>query len=149
MVGHRYYNPEWGRWIQPDDIEYLDPTNINGLNLYAYCNNDPINYFDPDGNHPKWLKLLLTITASISKTLAYNLLNVPTVKELALFLKIRTSIINKGVSLLIENKDIIVEGMNKTLNSLVKNVNILKDKFKKNLKSFGFQQLKFFMSLYL
>ena len=44
MVGHRYYNPEWGRWIQPDDIEYLDPTNINGLNLYAYCNNDPVNY---------------------------------------------------------------------------------------------------------
>ena len=50
MVGHRYYNPEWGRWIQPDDIEYLDPTNINGLNLYAYCNNDPVNMYDPDGH---------------------------------------------------------------------------------------------------
>ena len=50
MVGHRYYNPEWGRWIQPDDIEYLDPTNINGLNLYAYCNNDPVNMIDPDGH---------------------------------------------------------------------------------------------------
>ena len=52
MVGHRYYNPEWGRWIQPDDIEYLDPTNINGLNLYAYCNNDPVNMCDPDGRFP-------------------------------------------------------------------------------------------------
>ena len=50
MVGHRYYNPEWGRWIQPDDIEYLDPTNINGLNLYAYCGNDPVNMYDPDGH---------------------------------------------------------------------------------------------------
>ena len=50
MVGHRYYNPEWGRWIQPDDIEYLDPTNINGLNLYAYCNNEPVNMYDPDGH---------------------------------------------------------------------------------------------------
>ena len=50
MVGHRYYNPEWGRWIQPDDIEYLDPSSINGLNLYAYCNNDPINYSDPSGH---------------------------------------------------------------------------------------------------
>ena len=50
MVGHRYYNPEWGRWIQPDDIEYLDPTNINGLNLYAYCMNDPVNMYDPDGH---------------------------------------------------------------------------------------------------
>ena len=52
MVGHRYYNPEWGRWIQPDDIEYLDPTNINGLNLYAYCNNDPVNYTDRSGHSP-------------------------------------------------------------------------------------------------
>ena len=50
MVGHRNYNPEWGRWIQPDDIEYLDPTNINGLNLYAYCMNDPVNMYDPTGH---------------------------------------------------------------------------------------------------
>lgn len=59
MVGHRYYNPEWGRWIQPDDIEYLDPTNINGLNLYAYCNNDPVNMIDPDGHAPKWWQSIL------------------------------------------------------------------------------------------
>ena len=46
----RYYNPEWCRWISPDSIEYLDPSSINGLNLYAYCNNDPVNYFDPTGH---------------------------------------------------------------------------------------------------
>ena len=45
----RYYNPEWGRWISPDSIEYLDPQSINGLNLYCYCFNDPINYADPSG----------------------------------------------------------------------------------------------------
>ena len=45
----RYYNPEWGRWISPDSIEYLDPSSINGLNLYAYCGNDPVNYYDPSG----------------------------------------------------------------------------------------------------
>ena len=61
MVGHRYYNPEWGRWIQPDDIEYLDPTNINGLNLYAYCNNDPVNYFDPDGHSAVLLLSLIAV----------------------------------------------------------------------------------------
>ena len=54
MVGHRYYNPEWGRWIQPDDIEYLEPTNINGLNLFAYCNNDPVNRYDPSGHAWDW-----------------------------------------------------------------------------------------------
>ena len=61
MVGHRYYNPEWGRWIQPDDIEYLDPTSINGLNLYAYCNNDPVNMYDPDGHMPQWAQWVLGI----------------------------------------------------------------------------------------
>ena len=50
MVGHRYYNPEWGRWLSPDDIEYLDPESINGLNLYAYCGNDPVNKYDPTGH---------------------------------------------------------------------------------------------------
>ena len=51
----RYYNPEWGRWISPDDIEYLDPESVNGLNLYCYCYNNPIMYSDPSGNSPtKW-----------------------------------------------------------------------------------------------
>ena len=50
----RYYNPEWGRWISPDSIEYLDPSSINGLNLYCYCFNNPIVYVDPDGYEPKW-----------------------------------------------------------------------------------------------
>ena len=55
----RYYNPEWGRWISPDSIEYLDPQSINGLNLYAYCNNNPVMYSDPDGHLPKWAQWVL------------------------------------------------------------------------------------------
>ena len=45
----RYYNPQWRRFISPDDTAYLDPESVNGLNLYAYCGNDPINYADPSG----------------------------------------------------------------------------------------------------
>ena len=48
----RYYDPEVGRFISPDSIEYLDPETINGLNLYAYCNNNPVSNVDPNGN--KW-----------------------------------------------------------------------------------------------
>ena len=48
-VSSRYYSPELCRWISPDSIEYLDFESINGLNLYAYCGNDPINRFDPTG----------------------------------------------------------------------------------------------------
>jgi RHS repeat-associated protein len=45
----RYYNPEWRRFISPDSTAYIDPDVPNGLNLYAYCGNDPVNYADPSG----------------------------------------------------------------------------------------------------
>ena len=45
----RYYSPEFRRFISPDDTAYLDPSNVNGLNLYCYCYNDPVNYCDPSG----------------------------------------------------------------------------------------------------
>ena len=45
----RYYSPKWRRFISPDDTTYLDPENVNGLNLYCYCNNDPVNFVDPSG----------------------------------------------------------------------------------------------------
>ncbi len=47
---NRYYNPVLRRFISPDSIEYLDPSNINGMNLYAYCGNDPVNRYDPTGH---------------------------------------------------------------------------------------------------
>ena len=46
----RYYNPEWRRFISPDAAEYIDPETPNGLNLYVYCYNDPVNYADPSGH---------------------------------------------------------------------------------------------------
>ena len=45
----RYYDPEIGRFTTIDDISYLDPESVNGLNLYAYCGNNPINRVDPMG----------------------------------------------------------------------------------------------------
>ena len=46
----RYYDPAIGRFMTIDDIRYLDPESINGLNLYAYCGNNPVNRVDCEGN---------------------------------------------------------------------------------------------------
>ena len=57
----RYYNPQWRRFISPDSPDYLDPETPNGLNLYAYCYNDPVNYADPSGQKAEWYDVLACI----------------------------------------------------------------------------------------
>lgn len=43
--GARDYDPETGRWTAKDQVR----SNERDLNLYVYVQNDPINYFDPNG----------------------------------------------------------------------------------------------------
>ena len=63
----RYYSPKLGRFISPDSIEYLDYEIINGLNLYCYCMNNPVMYFDPTGHFTITTFLIsLAIGTSIS-----------------------------------------------------------------------------------
>ncbi|KPU42117.1 tRNA(Glu)-specific nuclease WapA precursor [Oxobacter pfennigii] len=47
----RYYDPNIGRFISEDSYpgEAKDPLS---LNLYVYCYNNPINFFDPSGHIP-------------------------------------------------------------------------------------------------
>ena len=61
----RYYSPEWRRFISPDDTAYLDPKSVNGLNLYCYCGNDPINFVDPSGHELEWWGKILIGAAFI------------------------------------------------------------------------------------
>ncbi len=55
----RYYDPETGRFINADKIEAIvwDYTN---LNMYVYCGNDPVNYYDPSGEAAIWLKTFIS-----------------------------------------------------------------------------------------
>ena len=45
----RYYDPSIGRFINADDVHYTDVNSVCGLNIFAYCGNDPINNDDPEG----------------------------------------------------------------------------------------------------
>lgn len=62
-VGLRYYDPEVGRWINADSIDnaMLQIDQINGLNLYAFCLNNPVNYSDPTGGFVLSLTALILI----------------------------------------------------------------------------------------
>ena len=51
-VGSRYYDPAVGRFINADSaIGQIG--NVQGINMFAYCFNNPVNMSDPTGNWPK------------------------------------------------------------------------------------------------
>ena len=47
----RYYNPEWGRFINADAYASTGQGLLGG-NMFAYCNNNPVNNIDCAGNAP-------------------------------------------------------------------------------------------------
>jgi hypothetical protein len=61
----RYYDPETGRFLNADSFKYLGADGpIHGMNLYAYCGNNPINGYDPTG-HFNWGGFLLGVVSVI------------------------------------------------------------------------------------
>jgi RHS repeat-associated protein len=45
----RYYDPEYGRFISEDDPSYHDGETGAAANLYTYCDNNPANQIDIEG----------------------------------------------------------------------------------------------------
>jgi RHS repeat-associated protein len=52
--GARWYDPRIGRFLAIDSAGF-DPQNPQSFNRYAYANNNPYGFVDPDGRAPKLL----------------------------------------------------------------------------------------------
>lgn len=63
-LNSRYYDPEICRFVNVDDINTIEISNISnsGLNLYLYCNNNPVKYTDESGYIVSWLIGLLIVS---------------------------------------------------------------------------------------
>ena len=48
-LNSRYYSPEFGRFISADSFVSTGQGTTGG-NMFAYCGNNPVNRFDPDGD---------------------------------------------------------------------------------------------------
>ncbi len=60
----RYYNPEMGRFINADSYASTGQ-GILSNNMFAYCNNNPVNMTDTTGNYPWWAILGIAIVSVI------------------------------------------------------------------------------------
>ena len=52
-LNSRYYMADWGRFISADGI-YDTNTGVLSHNMFAYCNNNPVNMIDSEGTGPLW-----------------------------------------------------------------------------------------------
>ncbi|MBQ8029417.1 MAG: RHS repeat-associated core domain-containing protein, partial [Clostridia bacterium] len=52
----RYYDPEVCRFINSDDVNFIGATGtVGSYNAFAYCENNPINLIDQNGEFAKWI----------------------------------------------------------------------------------------------
>jgi len=61
----RYYDPQVGRFINADGYVSTG-TGLLGYNMYAYCNNNPVNFVDFGGNSPGLLLFIVLVLVAPS-----------------------------------------------------------------------------------
>ena len=68
MMGHRYYDPGAGRFLNRDPVGME-----GGVNIYAYCQNNPINFYDPLGLDDDLLDKVTSFSAGWGSALTFGL----------------------------------------------------------------------------
>ena len=61
----RYYVPDWCRWLCGDDFYFIKTDDLKSTNLFAYCQNDPINKQDESGCFA-WLIAIILIGCTVA-----------------------------------------------------------------------------------
>jgi len=59
----RYYDPVIGRFYGNDPVGF---NNVHNFNRYAYANNNPYTFVDPDGKWATWVHRRMTYNAAVN-----------------------------------------------------------------------------------
>ena len=78
-LNSRYYNPSWGRFLNADGYVSTG-SGLLGYNMFAYCNNNPVMYVDPDGEFP-WLVVIVAVVVVCAVTSIIAECNMPSQEE--------------------------------------------------------------------
>ena len=77
-LNSRYYDPEIGRFINADDTDYLGASGtVLGYNLFAYCENNPLNSIDSYGNFALTASLVSFFVYAVVAVVAVSVVSSP------------------------------------------------------------------------
>lgn len=67
-MGARYYDPVLGRFMGVDPVDF-QTDNLHSFNRYAYTNNNPYRYVDPDGHYAFLVSFAIYALTALSAAL--------------------------------------------------------------------------------
>ena len=75
-LNSRYYNPRMGRFINADSE--IHPVEFSGCNLFEYCANNPVVYYDPYGDCFIWsIDIMFDQTIIIDQPISVPEISIP------------------------------------------------------------------------
>jgi len=117
----RYYSPELGQFMSVDPVAPIEG-NIYNFNRYAYANNNPYKYMDPDGRLafliPVGIFIAKEVAAEVASQYTYGLSDYLSVRRLG------TKVLKYGAENFVENKlsSAVKQGLQDWSSSAIKKV---------------------------